>query len=64
MNIRQVRKEKGFSQKALSDATGIDQAAISRMETGKQRITIDNLRAIAAALAVPIGSLLDENRAA
>ena len=40
MDIRDARKRAGFTQVQLSEATGIDQASISRMENGKQGITL------------------------
>lgn len=58
MNIRAARKEAGFTQVELSEATGIDQASISRMENGKQGITLVYLKWIAGALGVPIGDLV------
>lgn len=58
MIIREIRREKGFTQRQLSDATGIDQASISRMENGKQSITVDYLQRIARAMKVPVESLV------
>ena len=57
-NIRSARKRAGFTQVRLSEATGIDQASISRMENGKQGITLEHLKRIAGALGVPLGDLV------
>ena len=58
MNIRIARRQAGFTQIQLSEATGIDQASISRMENGKQSITLDYLKRIAGALGVPLQELV------
>ncbi len=57
MEIKAVRKQKGITQKRLSEVSGIDQSSISRMENGKQGISLSNLYLIASALEVPIESL-------
>lgn len=57
MEIKAVRKQKGITQQRLSEASGIDQSSISRMENGKQGISLDNLYLIANALEVSIESL-------
>jgi transcriptional regulator with XRE-family HTH domain len=64
MNIRQARQAKGFTQQQLAQRTGIDQAAISRMENGKQRITVDDLRIMAEALGIDPRDLLPDVQAA
>ncbi len=64
MDIRTARKQAGFTQVQLSEATGIDQAAISRMENGKQRITLNDLATIAGALDMPLRDLLPGSVAA
>lgn len=48
--IRRLRKAEGLTQPALSEATEIDQGAISRIENGKQAVTDDQMVAIARAL--------------
>ena len=58
MDIRDARKRAGLTQVQLSEATGIDQASISRMENGKQGITLEYLKRIAQALGVELGALL------
>ena len=58
VSLRDARKQAGFTQVELSEATGIDQASISRMENGRQGITLAYLQRIATALAVPISDLV------
>jgi transcriptional regulator with XRE-family HTH domain len=48
--IAGARTSRGLTQAQLSDATGIDQSDISRIEGGKYNIGIDLLSRIAEAL--------------
>jgi transcriptional regulator with XRE-family HTH domain len=44
MNLKEVRKEKKmFTQQALAKKLKIDQAVVSRLENGKQQITVEYL---------------------
>jgi DNA-binding XRE family transcriptional regulator len=45
--IAQSRKALGLTQRELAERTGIDQAAISRIESGKANPTLDTLDALA-----------------
>lgn len=60
MYIRDARKRAGFTQVQLSEATGIDQATISRMENSRQSITLEYLKRIAGALGVKLGELVGD----
>lgn len=64
MDIKAVRQQKGITQQDLSEATGIDQSSISRMENGKQGISLDNLYQIALALDEPIESFFSRSQTA
>lgn len=50
--IRYYRKKRGFGQEELSEATSIDQGAISRIENGRQGVTDTQLWALSIALGV------------
>lgn len=50
--LRIITKE--YSQEQLADVIGCDRAYISRVESGKQNITIDNLNQICNALGVSL----------
>jgi len=63
MDMKTVRRQKGFTQQWLSEATGIDQSSISRMENGKQGISLNKLHRIANALDEPIEILLSRSQA-
>lgn len=48
--LKQLRREKGFSQVKMQLLTGIDQSDYSKLETGKRHYTFDQCRRIAQAL--------------
>lgn len=57
-NIRKYRKQKGWSQKDLSDTVDIDRAEISRIENGERgAMSCTMLRRFAKALGVSIQSM-------
>lgn len=47
--VTAIRKEKGMTQKQLSQETGLSQANISNIEKGQNKPTIDTLKKIADA---------------
>ncbi|WP_206478112.1 helix-turn-helix domain-containing protein [Halomonas sp. KRD171] len=57
-NIREKRKERGFSQDAFALAAGIDRSYIGRVERGEVNITVEKLYEIAAVLHCEPASLL------
>ena len=48
--IKELRKEKGFTQVKIQMLTGIDQSDYSKIETGKRNMTFEQCRRIALAL--------------
>lgn len=48
--IRQLRKEKGFTQVKIQMMTGIDQSDYSKIESGKRYFTFEQCRKLAIAL--------------
>ena len=48
--IRQLRKEKGFTQIKIQMMTGIDQSDYSKIESGKRYFTFEQCRKLAIAL--------------
>ncbi len=59
--LKQIRKEKSLSQRALAEKSGVSNAEISRIETGgRQKISPDVLRAIAPVLEIPYGDLMEK----
>lgn len=52
------RVERGMTQSELALAVGLSQGEISRIETGRRRLTVDLLLAIARAIDVKPAALL------
>ena len=48
--IRELRKEKGYTQVKMQMLTGIDQSDYSKLETGKRYYTFEQLKKLALAL--------------
>ena len=48
--IRELRKEKGYTQIKMQMLTGIDQSAYSKIEIGKRWMSFNQCKAIAVAL--------------
>ena len=58
--IRAARKAKGKTQSEISQATGLDQSYISRLENGTAEGSPSQIMAIARAIGVPIAQLYDD----
>jgi transcriptional regulator with XRE-family HTH domain len=59
--IRKLRGNRGISQQQLAEVTGINQATISRVETGQvQDVKAEYLTKLAKALGVTVGYLAGE----
>lgn len=52
--LKRVRKQKGVTTYELSELTGIDQGAISRIENGKANPTLKTLEKICKALKIKL----------
>ena len=48
--LKELRKERGFSQIKMQMLTGIDQSDYSKIETGKRSMSFEQCRRIALAL--------------
>lgn len=57
--LEALRKKRGLSQAKLAELVGVEQPTIQRWEKGKRLPDLDSLTALAAALGVSAGSLLD-----
>lgn len=57
-NIKEIRKEKGLTQKQLGDKCNINEANLRKYENGKQTPKIETIKKIADALEVPCTRLL------
>jgi transcriptional regulator with XRE-family HTH domain len=59
-NLRRLRIARRLSLSELARATGISKATLSSVESGRSNPTIETLAALAGALRVPLGELLEE----
>ncbi|MGA7435064.1 MAG: XRE family transcriptional regulator [Solirubrobacterales bacterium] len=58
--LRQMRTEGGLTLEDVAGRASIDVSTLSRLESGKRRISLDHLPALAAALGVTTNDLIDE----
>lgn len=56
--LKQIRHERGISQKELSEKTGLTRQTIHNIENGKQYPTLYNIIKIAEALKISVDELL------
>ena len=59
VNMKRLRKERGWSQEALADAAGLDRTYISGIERVVKNPTVAVIERIAVALECHLGTLLD-----
>jgi len=62
--LRRIRKERGLTQRGLADASGVDPATISLIETGKRRPHLETLDSLALVLGVEVRDFLPEAQGA
>lgn len=55
--VRELRKERGYSQEGFADACGLHRTYIGAIERGERNVAIDNIAKIAAALNIKISQL-------
>ena len=60
-NVRKYRIQKGLSQEALADLSGLHRTYISAVERERRNISIDNIENIASALNIEAFLLLKED---
>lgn len=59
VNMKRLRKERGWSQEVLADEAGLDRTYISGIERMVKNPTITVVERVAVALECEIGNLLD-----
>ena len=52
--VRRIRKERGLTQRGLAGLSGVDQATISMLESGRRRPHLETLDTLADALGVEV----------
>lgn len=60
LRIKEIREQKGISQKELAYTADLDRSYIASVESGKRNISIVNLEKIANALSVNLSELFKE----
>lgn len=55
--VRELRKQKGYSQEQLADKAGLHRTYIGSIERGEQNVSIDNIDKIAKALKTSVALL-------
>jgi transcriptional regulator with XRE-family HTH domain len=60
--IREARRQAGITQQTLAERAGLALKTLSRIENGED-MNLSTLAAIAAALDVPVGELVDQGAA-
>lgn len=61
IHLREIRKQKGFTQEELAFKMGVEISQISRIERGISNTSISTVNAIAIALEIPLKLLVDIN---
>ena len=57
--VRELRKQRGFSQERLGEQSSLSGKFVGEVERGEKSISIDSLYKVSMALAVPMGHLTD-----
>jgi transcriptional regulator with XRE-family HTH domain len=60
--VTRIRKARGVRQEGLAKAIGITRSSIANLETGRQRMPLHLLLAIAQALGVELADVIDTGR--
>lgn len=56
--LRELRAQRGLTLRQVSERANIDYSTLSRLESGKRRLALDHIPALAAALGVTTDRLL------
>jgi transcriptional regulator with XRE-family HTH domain len=52
--VRELRKQKGWSQEDLADEAGLHRTYVGSIERGEQNVSLDNIEKIAKTLSVSV----------
>jgi len=63
LNLSRLRQGKGWSQEGLAHEAGLHRRYVSDLERGARNPTISVVDKLAVALGVPVGALLDGQKA-
>src|SRR5215211_6809183 len=62
--VRQIRKERGWSQERTAAEAGIDRVTLVHIESGKSSPTVDTLQKLADALGVEVADFFPRTQSA
>lgn len=62
LNLKRLRAVRGWSQDVLALEAGLDRTFVAHVERMKRNISLDNIEKLAAALDVPLASLMESVR--
>jgi transcriptional regulator with XRE-family HTH domain len=57
--LRELRKEKGYSQESFGAACVLDRTYIGGIERGERNVALENIEAIAQALGITLAELVE-----
>ena len=58
--MRELRRGQDLSQEALAERAGLHRTYVGSVERGERNVSLDNIHALADALGVAAGSLLED----
>jgi transcriptional regulator with XRE-family HTH domain len=58
--VRELRKQKGYSQEKLAMEAGLDRTYIGGLERGERNVSLINLEKISSALKISLANLFDK----
>lgn len=58
-NLKRLRRERGLTQEELADSAGLNRNYVGMIERQENAATVDTLEALAKALAVDAGQLIE-----
>src|SRR5215210_9369638 len=61
--LTRIREERGLSQQALADASGVNKATINQIERGRRSPNLETLEKLAGALAVELADFFPKVQA-
>ena len=61
-NLRTLRRKRGSSQEHLAELANLHRTYVGSVERAERNVSIDNMGRLAAALGVPLATLLQEAR--
>ena len=57
--VREIRKERGYSQEKLAMEAGLDRTYIGGLERGERNVSLINIEKLSLALKIPISNLFN-----